>query len=495
MNPSFRTPGGFILISLLLSFGGSLTSSAELKVIVDHNDNEHAAAGFKFMRVPAPSKTDAATHAKFRTIAGTRDESGGGLEKLHDGGLPIESDQPGENFFFDAGTGGGRLLVDLGKQIEIQQVNTYSWHPTTRGPQLYKLYAGAAESSGGATNEVKLNLKPEDGSDPEKSGWKLIASVDTRKEEGSPRPLEPGGQYGVSIRDSNGTIGKYRYLLFDMSRTEADDPFGNTFYSELDVIAKDGAGTVADSSERPDGSDRPDSPPFTIRSTDGYCEISIDSSQAPNLKEWVETKLGPALAAWYPKITAMLASEGYEAPKRFTVTLAPGRGVAATGGTRVTANSNWLERELKREAVGAIIHEEVHVVQQYRGGRRNPDFKRPPGWLVEGIPDYIRWFLYEPQSHGADVVWLKGRRNTELKYDARYRVTANFLDYVVNHYDPKKELITKVNAACRQGKYTDDLWQDITGKKLQELDEEWRTATKKELEAAETKPEAPAAKS
>ena len=31
-------------------------------------------------------------------------------------------------------------------------------------------------------------------------------------------------------------LGNYRYLLFDISATENDDPFGNTFYSEIDVV-------------------------------------------------------------------------------------------------------------------------------------------------------------------------------------------------------------------------------------------------------------------
>jgi hypothetical protein len=155
--------------------------------------------------------------------------------------------------------------------------------------------------------------------------------------------------------------------------------------------------------------------------------------------------------------------------------------VAATGGTRITANSAWLKEELHREAIGALVHEEVHVVQQYRGRRGNPDFKPAPGWLVEGIPDYIRWFLYEPQSHGADVTWLRTRRNLSLKYDARYRVTANFLNYVVEHHDPKKELIARLNAACRQGQYTDELWTPCTGKTLLELNDEWKAATEKQL--------------
>jgi hypothetical protein len=40
----------------------------------------------------------------------------------------------------------------------------------------------------------------------------------------------------VSISDTDGALGKYRYLLFDVSSTENDDDFGNTFYSEIDVI-------------------------------------------------------------------------------------------------------------------------------------------------------------------------------------------------------------------------------------------------------------------
>jgi len=34
------------------------------------------------------------------------------------------------------------------------------------------------------------------------------------------------------------SLGKFRYLLFDCYVTETADEFGNTFYSEIDVIAK-----------------------------------------------------------------------------------------------------------------------------------------------------------------------------------------------------------------------------------------------------------------
>jgi hypothetical protein len=40
-----------------------------------------------------------------------------------------------------------------------------------------------------------------------------------------------------------------------------------------------------------------------------------------------------------------------------------------------------------------------------------------------------------------------------------------------------------VNAACREGNYTDELWQELTGKSLQELNEEWKTELLKQLAA------------
>ncbi len=442
-------------------------SLAEITVLVEHNDNEHARADFNFKSVPAPSRTDAAGQAQFSIADGEPDHNGGSLSVLHDGRVPAEADEPAENFFFNAGTDGGTVLVDLGSELELQQVNTYSWHPNSRGPQVYKLYAGQGRGA-------DFNARPKRGTDPENSGWKLLARVDTRPKEGG-----GGGQCGVSISDPQGAIGKYRYLLFDISRTEADDAFGNTFYSEIDVVAKGVTAKAADPGSAAPAATRA----LVIQSSDGHCEITIDTSAAPDLKEWAEQKLAPVLAAWYPKIVAMLPSEGYTAPKRFSVSIRPGRGVAATSGTRITANSDWAKRELDGEATGALVHEVVHVVQQYRGRRGNPDYRPAPGWLVEGICDYIRWFLYEPQSHGADVTWLRARRNVALKHDASYRITANFLNYVVQHHDPKQELITRLNAACRQGRYTDDLWKDCTGKTLLELSDEWKTATEQQLRA------------
>jgi len=199
---------------------------AQVKVTFDHNPNATATSAFKFKRVPSPAKDDAAAKAKLLLVEGEADGNGADVSALTDGALPTEEDQPAANFFWNAGTGGGRLQMDLGSLIEIAQVNTYSWHPNTRGPQVYRLWA----SDGTAPN---FNPAPRTNIDLDRSGWKLITVVDTRSKEG-----DDGGQFGVSITDASGSLGKCRYLLFDCYVTETADEYGNTFYSEIDVVAR-----------------------------------------------------------------------------------------------------------------------------------------------------------------------------------------------------------------------------------------------------------------
>jgi len=212
-----------LAVALLLA---GLAAQAEIKTTVDHNSNDQATPEFKFKNVPSPAAANAAAKAKLLLVEGEADGNGADVNALTDGVLPTEEDQPAANFFWNAGTGGGRLQMDLGSLIEIAQVNTYSWHPDTRGPQVYRLWA----SDGAAVN---FNPAPKANIDPVTCGWKLITVVDTRSKDG-----DDGGQYGVSITDARVSLGKFRYLLFDCYVTETADEFGNTFYSEIDVVAR-----------------------------------------------------------------------------------------------------------------------------------------------------------------------------------------------------------------------------------------------------------------
>ncbi len=209
------------IASVLLSL--TLAAPAQVKVTFDRNTLE-ASPVFKFRHVPAPTKDNAASGAKLKLVVGQTDGNSPGVKALTDGILPTNEDDPAANFFFSDGSDGGRFLLDLGRSIAVAQVNTYSWHPDTRGPQVYNLFA----SDG---SDPKFNPEPDANTDPATCGWKLIATVDTRSDE------DDGGQYGVSITDNSGPLGQFRYLLFDTVPTETDDNWGNTFFSEINVIA------------------------------------------------------------------------------------------------------------------------------------------------------------------------------------------------------------------------------------------------------------------
>jgi hypothetical protein len=107
--------------------------------------------------------------------------------------------------------------------------------------------------------------------------------------------------------------------------------------------------------------------------------------------------------------------------------------------------------------LGMIVHEMVHVVQSY------PTYD--PVWLVEGIADYVRWFFYEPVN--------KRPHPNPAKATARdsYQTTATFLFWAANKYN--QNLVPKLNAAFQAKRYKEAMFQELTGKTLDELNSEW----------------------
>ena len=208
--------------------------------------------------------------------------------------------------------------------------------------------------------------------------------------------------------------------------------------------------------------------PLVIKTADGKTTLTIDIAAAPELQEWAQTQLAPVLGQWYPQIEGLLPSDGYVAPDHVHMVFRPEPGVAETEGTEVSGNSPWFRGQRHGEAVGAMVHELVHVVQQY--GDREPE--TVPGWLTEGIADYIRFFKFEPDHHGADDVWLKKQDLVKVRYDGAYRQTANFLDWVSRKYD--SDIVVKLNAAARNGTYSQELWEAKGGKTAAELGKEWK---------------------
>jgi hypothetical protein len=184
-------------------------------------------------------------------------------------------------------------------------------------------------------------------------------------------------------------------------------------------------------------------------------EYVIDSSEVPDMDEWAQS-LRPIVEKWYPIIVQTIPSEGYIAPRKVTIVIRNTTQIAYASGTRIVCGADWFRK--RPEDRGAVVHELVHVAQQYRS-RRNP------GWLVEGVADYIRWYKYEPLEN-------RRRPRTEEKYTQGYHVVGRFLDWAAMHKD--HEIVVKLNAAMREGRYSPELWQEYTGKTFDELWEEHR---------------------
>ena len=419
-----------VLFGIALFLASAFIAKCDVKALIDHNPEGNPQ--FKFKTVPQPVRHDAAdrAYAKFTIVDGESDPNDSRLRALNDGRLPEDNDDAGNNFFFAQGTGGGRLKLDLRKLIDVKQINTYSWHSASRASQVYDLYAAAGVDAG-------FNPDPKRGTDPATCGWKLLAKVDTRATFAT-----AGGQYGVSVFDDSGSLGKFQYLLFDVFKTEGDDNFGQTFFSEIDVRA-----VMPGEAETPAGlKTKPRVKDF---------EWTLDVSKSPELKDWAETKLETG------SVRSVVSNMGgLPGQRRFHCAeeihdydQTDERRCPPTSDTDIVVSESWIKRQIAKpewnEAVGSVIHELVHVVQHY-GGQRNP------GWMVEGVADYFRWFHYEPVEHRPR---LPPKRAARARYSDSYQTTAGFLEYVARTHD--HEFVVKMNAAMRQGRYSPDLWKRI----------------------------------
>jgi hypothetical protein len=197
-------------------------------------------------------------------------------------------------------------------------------------------------------------------------------------------------------------------------------------------------------------------------------EFIIDVADAPEMKDWAE-KVARVCERNYPMINDELMSTGFKPRTQITMALKNDyKGVAAAGNGRITGSVKFFKEH--PEDLGAMIHETVHCVQTYR--------TRPPGWLVEGIADYVRFFKYEPGKIG--------RIAKDPHFDGSYRTTAAFLNFVAEKYD--KDLVKKVNKTLREAEYREAIWKALTKKTLQELDDEWRASLKKGAVAPQVGP-------
>lgn len=180
-------------------------------------------------------------------------------------------------------------------------------------------------------------------------------------------------------------------------------------------------------------------------------KVAVDTSDAPEMAAWA-AQARELCEKSYPMILEHLGAPGFDPPKKVQLIFKKQKGIAGTSGTTITCAAAWFLAH--PDDYGAVIHELCHVVQAYGG-------KPVPGWVTEGIADYVRWFNFEPPNRRPRV------DPARAKYTQGYQTTAAFLDWIVRTKD--KSFVNRLNDAARNGGYKPELFREFAGKPLDDL--------------------------
>ncbi len=176
--------------------------------------------------------------------------------------------------------------------------------------------------------------------------------------------------------------------------------------------------------------------------------IVVNTKEAPETKAWADTAAG-IMRAWYPTVRSLLATKGARVPRELRLTIKPKIGPPAyCSGDEITVKAEWVKDH--PDDLGIVIHEMAHAIQSY------PGFKGKPGWLVEGIADYIRWWRYEPGPPHQRIDPAKSN------YTDAYRTTAYWLAWVEHKYD--RRLVPMLDGEMRNRRDPMPVFQKLTGK-------------------------------
>jgi hypothetical protein len=249
-------------------------------------------------------------------------------------------------------------------------------------------------------------------------------------------------------------------------------------------------------------------------------EFIVDTSEAPEMAAWAQATARRCEHA-YPLINdALKSNEAFKPAHRIWLTMKSQMGTTAAAAVRDDHIVGSVEYFKKYpDDFGAIVFTTINCVQRYRTPQAAP-FRRAlagyvelftdeseklaplrldqcllgnlftqsarllayvvehddrnPRWLVYGIADYVRFFKYEPGK-------LQPLNPEDARYDGSYRITAAFLAFLTEKY--VRDIVRKLNEIIREGEYREQVFQQLTGKTLPELDEEWRTALCRDRES------------
>lgn len=182
-----------------------------------------------------------------------------------------------------------------------------------------------------------------------------------------------------------------------------------------------------------------------------YTLIFIDKS--PDLDAQVKQRLIDAFFTNYPK-EAKLYNKN-TAKKVIFIVDPEYKGVAAAGGGIIRFNPEWFKSN--PGDIDVVTHEVMHLVQNYPGDAG-------PGWITEGIADYVRFKLGVDNEGGN---WRLPEFSPEHHYTDAYRITARFFHWI--EQSKKKGLVKKLDQAMRSKTYNDEFWVKETGMSIDDL--------------------------
>lgn len=177
--------------------------------------------------------------------------------------------------------------------------------------------------------------------------------------------------------------------------------------------------------------------------------IQVDTSLSPQSEAWSRDAV-KMVEYWTPRIAFILDGDTARVPDSVRLVFRKLDGVAHAYAGEITISEGWIQKNPQDS--GLVLHEMVHVIQRYPPG--------VPGWVVEGITDYVRFVYNESQG-------LPTKADSIQHYMNSYRVTAAFFLWVEKKYHVN--LIRPLHEAARTGKYDKAVFVRLTGKTIDEL--------------------------
>jgi len=201
-----------------------------------------------------------------------------------------------------------------------------------------------------------------------------------------------------------------------------------------------------------------------------YDENAIAEGGIP---EWFAVAVN-VIRELYPKYDKYLESEGH-IPAGAVALRAQSTGpIGWNSSTTIGFNTNYIKPGARGEKDwGMIAHELVHFIQNYQGG----EGEGVPGWITEGIGDYMRHAFFEPEKEMRPV------NPDSARYTNAYQVSAGFLMWLAETYD--LDIVPKLNTHGRQRTYSEEVFVEYTGKKLDDLWDEYVESILRPLKAEE----------